>query len=64
MQRLLTVKEVSEALDIPIGTIRYWLAKGKCTIPFKKMPNGRIVVTEDALVQWILTVPRHRGVTE
>jgi excisionase family DNA binding protein len=64
IQKLLTLKQASQIVNIPTDTIRYWLAQGKCEIPFNRLPNGRIVISESALMEWMQTLPKHRGVAE
>jgi excisionase family DNA binding protein len=64
IEKLLTLKQAGEILNVPTDTIRYWLAQGKCAIPFNRLPNGRIVISESALIEWIQTLPKHRGVAK
>jgi hypothetical protein len=62
--KLLTLKEASKIVNVPEATIRFWLSQSRCEIPFKKLPNGRIVIREDELLRWMQALPRHQGVSD
>ncbi len=42
MNRLLTTREVSEQIGIPVGTLRYWRMQGRGPAAYKLGTNGRV----------------------
>ncbi len=57
--RILTLREVSEHTGIPIGSLRFWIRKGKSPFNFRRLPSGRIVLPEEELKKAIDTLPLH-----
>jgi len=64
MIRLLSVKEVANYTGIPVATLRFWIKKGKSPVNFRRLPSGRLVISEDELKKAIETLPMHKGVTK
>ncbi len=54
---LLTVKDVSLATGIPLGTLRHYVRTGKSPFNFKRLPSGRIVISEEQLKNGIDFLP-------
>jgi DNA-binding transcriptional MerR regulator len=42
MNKLLSTREVSEHLGIPVGTLRYWRMQGRGPAIFKMGPRGHV----------------------
>jgi len=58
---LLTVKDVSQKTGIPLGTLRFYLRTGKSPFNFKRLPSGRIVISEGELQTGIDALPHYTG---
>ena len=47
--RLLNMKAVAEKTGIPLGTLRFYIRCGKSPFKFRRLPSGRIVISEGQL---------------
>jgi hypothetical protein len=54
MIKLLSLKQVAEAIHKKPSTIRFQRQKGTCTIPFRKVGRKLLCVEHD-LDEWILS---------
>jgi excisionase family DNA binding protein len=50
MERLLTVKELSEVIRLSVGTIQHWVARGK--IPVVRF-GSRVLFRPEDIAAWI-----------
>jgi predicted DNA-binding transcriptional regulator AlpA len=55
--KLLTVRKVAETLGMSLSTLRMWMRTGKSPFPFKILPSGRIVISEEDFKKGLNTLP-------
>lgn len=49
----LDVAEVEEDLGLGSGTVRTWISRGLCPIPFVRI-RSRVRIRKDALIDWLM----------
>ncbi len=59
--KLLSVKDVSERTGICMGTLRFYIRTGKSPFKFRRLPSGKIVITEEELRAGIDVLPNYTG---
>jgi len=59
--KLFSVKEAAERTHIPLGTLRFYMRTGKCPFNFRRLPSGKIVISEEELKKGIDALPNYTG---
>ncbi len=62
--KLLSVKDVAEITNIPLGTLRLYIRTGKSPFKFRRLPSGKIVISEGELKSGIGALPDYTSTNE
>jgi len=57
-EKLLSLNQVSERLNVPASTIRWWKFRGKLPFPVYQMPNQRLRFKESEIDEFLRFIER------
>jgi excisionase family DNA binding protein len=61
MEQLIRVKTLAELTGIKQSTLRKWIHKGRCPIPYRRTQGGMLLFSESDVKKWIESLPEIQG---